>query len=43
MGDEQKLDKMIENLWQGPSQARVEDLTVEEAQPEEIEGFSVRV
>ena len=43
IGDEQKLDRMIENLWQGPSQARVEDLVVEDVPPEEIEGFSVRV
>ena len=43
IGEEPTLDKMIEALGRGPSQARVEDVVVESAEPEEIEGFSVRV
>ena len=43
IGDEASLDKMVEALRQGPSQAQVEDLVVEKVEPEEIEGFSVRI
>ena len=41
-GDETAIAKMIAAMRQGPSQARVEDLTVETVEPEEIGGFSVR-
>jgi len=43
IGDEATLNKMIEELRRGPSQAQVEDLVVESVEPEEIEGFSVRL
>ena len=43
VGDEATLDRMIESLWQGPSQAHVEDIAVEEVEPEDIECFSVRL
>ena len=43
IGDEAKLDKMIEALGRGPTQAHVEDLVVESVEPEEVEGFSVRL
>jgi acylphosphatase len=43
IGDEATLDKMIEALGRGPSQAQVEDVVVEDVEPEEVEGFSVRL
>ena len=43
IGEPAELDKMVEALWDGPSQAHVEDLVVEDAELEEIDGFSVRV
>ena len=43
IGNEASLGKMIEGLRRGPSQAQVEDLVVESVEPEEIEGFSVRI
>ena len=42
IGEEDAVAKMIAAMHQGPSQARVEDLTLEIAEPEEISGFSVR-
>ena len=41
-GGEDAVAKMIEGMRKGPSQARVEDLTVESIEPEDITGFSVR-
>ena len=41
-GDEDKVSQMVERLRQGPSGARVEDLVVDDVEPEEIDGFSVR-
>jgi acylphosphatase len=41
-GDEAAVTTMIDGMRRGPSQARVEDLTVEIIEPEEIDGFSVR-
>ena len=43
IGDEATLERMIGQLHQGPSQAQVEDVTVESVEPDEVEGFSVRV
>jgi acylphosphatase len=42
-GDEAAVAAMVERLRQGPHDARVEDVTVEETKAEDIEGFSVRV
>src|SRR4051794_31539633 len=42
IGEEDAVAKMIDGMRQGPSQARVEDLTVEAIEPEDIQGFSVR-
>lgn len=42
-GDDQAVAAMVERLRQGPRDARVEDVSVEDAAIEEIEGFSVRV
>ena len=41
-GDEGAVTKMIDGMRRGPSQARVEDLSAEIIEPEEISGFSVR-
>ena len=41
-GEEEAVAKMIAAMHQGPSQARVEDLTVETIEPEDVSGFSVR-
>ena len=42
-GDEDKVSQMIERLRQGPSGARVEDVAIDVTEPEEIDGFSVRI
>ena len=42
IGEEDAVAKMIAAMRQGPSQARVEDLTIDVVEPEEISGFSVR-
>ena len=41
-GDEEAVARMIAAMRQGPSQARVEDVIVGNAEPEEISGFSVK-
>ena len=42
LGEEDAVAKMLAAMHQGPSQARVEDFTVEVVEPEEVSGFSVR-
>ena len=42
MGDERAVARMIEAMRRGPSQAQVDDLTAEAAEPEDVHGFSVR-
>ena len=42
IGEEDTVARMIAAMHQGPSQARVEDLTVETVEAEEVSGFSVR-
>ena len=42
IGEEDAVAGMIAAMRQGPSQARVEDLTVEAVEPEDVRGFSVR-
>ena len=42
-GDEPAVAQMIEWLRRGPPQARVEDVTVEDAAAQGIKGFSVRL
>lgn len=41
-GDEGPVAKMIDAMRQGPSQARIEDVMVDDIEPEDINGFSVR-
>ncbi len=42
-GDAGAVSQMIERLRRGPSNARVDDFTIEEAALETIDGFSVHV
>ena len=42
-GDANAVARMVEEMRQGPQQAHVEDLTIEEVEPEAVEGFSVRL
>jgi acylphosphatase len=42
-GDEGAVAQMIERMRRGPPQAHVEDLTIEEVEPEDVKGFSVRL
>ena len=42
-GEEQAVAAMVARLRQGPHTARVEDVMVEDAEPEAIDGFAVRV
>ncbi len=42
-GDQGAVSQMIEHMRRGPPQARVEDVTVNEVEPEPEEGFSVRL
>jgi acylphosphatase len=41
-GEEADVDRMIERMRHGPSDARVEDVTVEEAEPENTGRFELR-
>lgn len=41
-GDDDAVTKMLEGMRQGPSQARVEDLSAETIEPLGVSGFSVR-
>ena len=41
-GDANCVERMIERLHQGPSNARVDDVTVEEAEPGNLGRFEVR-
>jgi acylphosphatase len=42
-GDPDAVQMMVQWMRQGPSHARVEDVAVEEVEPEDVFGFSVRV
>ena len=42
-GVEPAVLQMTDRLRGGPSNARVEDFMVEDAEPEQVEGFSVRI
>lgn len=41
-GEEGAVAKMIEAMRQGPSQARVEDVMIDNVEPEDVSGFSVK-
>ena len=34
---------MIERMRRGPPQAQVEDVTIEDVEPEDVDGFAVRL
>ena len=42
-GEEDAVADLTERMRRGPSQARVDDLTVEDVEREDIVGFSVRL
>ena len=42
-GDEGAVSRMVEQMRRGPPHARVEDVTVEDVEPEAVEDFSVRL
>jgi acylphosphatase len=42
-GDEAAVEQMTGWMRHGPSHARVDDVAVEEAEPEDVSGFSVRI
>jgi len=42
-GDEVAVSQMIERMRQGPAGARVEDVTIEDVEPEAVEGFTVKL
>ena len=42
-GDESAVAQLIDHMRRGPPQARVEGFTVDEAEPEPVEGFSVKL
>ena len=42
-GEEGAVAKLIEHMRKGPPQARVDDISVEPVEPENVEGFSVRL
>ena len=41
-GEEQAVARMIERMRQGPSNARIEDMSIEDAEPESLGRFEVR-
>ncbi len=42
-GDAAAVEQMVEWMRHGPSQARVEDIIVEDVEPEDVNGFAVRI
>jgi acylphosphatase len=42
-GDGATVSAVIEHMRRGPPQARVDDITVQEIEPEDVQGFSVRL
>ena len=41
-GEENCVDRMIERMWKGPSNANVDDLLVEDAEAEDLGRFELR-
>ena len=42
-GEEGAVAQLIEHMRHGPPQARIDDVMVEPAEPETVEGFSVKL
>jgi acylphosphatase len=42
-GEEPAVTQLVERMRTGPSQARVDDVMVQHAAPEDIEGFAVKL
>ena len=43
VGGEDAVAQLIEHMRRGPPQARVDDVTVENVEPETVDGFSVKL
>jgi acylphosphatase len=43
IGDEAAVAEMVDRMHDGPHQAQVNDLMIEDIEPEDVEGFSVRL
>ena len=43
VGEQDAVAQLAERMREGPAQARVDDVMEDDAEPEEIEGFSVRL
>ena len=41
-GADDKVDEMIRRCWDGPPHAQVNDIQVDDVEPEAIQGFSAR-
>ena len=42
-GEEEAVSQLTARMRRGPSQARVDDVMIDEAQPEDLKDFSVRL
>ena len=42
-GDETAVGQLVERMRRGPPQARVDDVMVEDVEPEDLAGFSVKL
>jgi acylphosphatase len=42
-GQEEAVGRLIEGMRRGSPQARIDDFTVEDTEPQDIDGFSVRL
>jgi acylphosphatase len=43
IGEEAAVELMVDRMHDGPHQAQVNDLMIEDIEPEDVEGFSVRL
>jgi acylphosphatase len=43
IGEEAVVEQMVDRMHDGPHQAQVNDLMIEDIEPEDVEGFSVRL
>jgi acylphosphatase len=41
-GPDDKVDEMIRRCWEGPPAAQVNDIQVDDVEPEAVHGFSAR-
>jgi acylphosphatase len=43
IGEEAAVERMVDRMHDGPHQAQVNDLMIENIEPDDVEGFSVRL